>query len=274
MKSNFSQAELTFWNCAHGQNSFTKTQEFTTHIYNMFSGLNTDISTALILIILQAVQYYSTRRYDKIPCRTSKLRGAEYVTEVITQNHPRRVQEVLRIPLLTLSKLERFFLQHTDLRSSPYVDILEKIAMFMHVVGHRYTNREVQERFQHSGDTVSRCFQQVLRASLSLHAEWVKLPVMPHILSDYITLNPKFKPYFNDCLGALDGIYVPAHISSEDCRPYRNRNRCLSQNVLAVCDFEMHFCYILPGWGGSAHDSRVFKDAMDGKGFVVPEGKY
>lgn len=95
---------------------------------------------------------------------------------------------------------------------------------------------------------------------------------MPHILSDYITLNPKFTPYFNDCLGALDGTHVPAHISSEDYRPYRNRNRCLTQNVLAACDFEMHFCYILPGWRGSAHDSRVLKDAMSRKGFVVPEG--
>ena len=240
----------------------------------MFSGLNDDVSTVLILIILQAVQYYSTGRYDKIPCRTSKLRGAEYVSEVIQQNHPRRVQEIFRMPLSTLFKLERFFLHHTDLRSSRYVNILEKIAMFMHVVGHKYTNREVQERFQHSGDTVSRCFQQVLKASLFLHAEWVKLPAMPHVLSDHITSNPKFTPYFNDCLGALDGTHVPAHISSDECRPYRNRNGCLTQNVLAACNFEMHFCYVLPGWEGSAHDSRVLKDAMDGKGFVIPVGKY
>lgn len=71
----------------------------------------------------------------------------------------------------------------------------------------------------------------------------------------------------------MDGTHIPAHISSNDCRPYRNRNGCLTQNVLVACDFEMHFCYIFPGWEGSAHDSRVLKDSMDGKGFVVLEGK-
>ena len=142
------------------------------------------------------------------------------------------------------------------------------------MVGHKCTNREVQERFQHSGDTVSCYFQQVLKASLFFHAEWVKLPAIPLVLSDHINLNLKFTPYFNDCLGALDGTYVPAYIFSDECRPYQNQNGCLTQNILAACDFKMHFCYVLPGWEGSAHDSRVFKDAMDGKGFVILDRKY
>ena len=89
-------------------------------------------------------------------------------------------------------------------------------------MGHKYTNREVQERFQHSGDTISCCFQQVLKASLFLYAEWVKLPAIPHMLSNHITSNPKFTSYFNNYLGALDGTYVPAHISSDECRSYQN----------------------------------------------------
>lgn len=36
----------------------------------------------------------------------------------------------------------------------------------------------------------------------------------------------------------------------------------------------MRFRFILPGWEGSAHDSRILKGAIDGKGFVIPEGKY
>lgn len=124
------------------------------------------------------------------------------------------------MPLSNFFKLERFFLHHTDLCSPRYVNILEKIAMFMHVMGHKYTNREVQERFQHSSNTISCCFQQVFKASLFLHAGWVKLPALPYVLSDYITLNPKFISYFNDCLGALDGTHVPEHIFSNEYRPY------------------------------------------------------
>ena len=55
---------------------------------------------------------------------------------------------------------------------------------------------------------------------------------------------------------------------------YRNRKGTISQNVLAVCNFDMKFVYILAGWEGSAHDSRVLLDAQAGKGFKTPIGKY
>lgn len=64
------------------------------------------------------------------------------------------------------------------------------------------------------------------------------------------------------------------HILEHKCRPYQNRKRWLSQNVLAACDFDMRFRFLLLGWERSAHDGRILKDAIDGKGFVVPEGKY
>ena len=36
----------------------------------------------------------------------------------------------------------------------------------------------------------------------------------------------------------------------------------------------MHFCYVFPGWEGSTYDNQVFKDAIIGKRFVIPVGKY
>jgi hypothetical protein len=60
-----------------------------------------------------------------------------------------------------------------------------------------------------------------------------------------------------------------------DLQPrYRNRKGTLSQNVLAVCNFEMEFVYILAGWEGSAHDARVLQDAQISHGFTTPKGKY
>lgn len=63
---------------------------------------------------------------------------------------------------------------------------------------------------------------------------------------------------------------IPMHVLEHERRPYRNRKGWLSQNVLAACDYDMQFRFILPGWERSAHGSRILKDAMDGKGFVVP----
>lgn len=116
-------------------------------------------NTIPILIILATVEYYFTSRYEEIPCRTSLLSGNRYITELLPQNHPRRVQEVMRMSLHTLRQLESFCLTNTNLHSSRGVGLSEKLAMFIDVLGHGASNREVQEHFQHSGFTVSLCFQ-------------------------------------------------------------------------------------------------------------------
>lgn len=36
----------------------------------------------------------------------------------------------------------------------------------------------------------------------------------------------------------------------------------ISVNILAVCDKNMNFVYLLTGWEGSAADSRVLRDAV------------
>lgn len=46
----------------------------------------------------------------------------------------------------------------------------------------------------------------------------------------------------------------------------------ISQNVLAVCDFDMMFTFVCSVWEGSAHDSCVFYDAITRQenGFPLP----
>ena len=44
--------------------------------------------------------------------------------------------------------------------------------------------------------------------------------------------------------------------------PYLNMHNETGQNVLAVCDFDMRFTFVMSGWPDSAHDMRVFKDAI------------
>jgi hypothetical protein len=109
---------------------------------------------------------------------------------------------------------------------------------------------------------------------LKLYPHVVSLPTIDTPSPSRITDNPKYTPYFDDCIGALDGTHIAAHISREEQARYRNRKGTLSQNVLAVCDFNMQFVYVLPGWEGSAHDGRVLSDAQLRYGFTTPKGKY
>ncbi|XP_073048988.1 uncharacterized protein [Primulina eburnea] len=72
----------------------------------------------------------------------------------------------------------------------------------------------------------------------------------------------RFYPYFKDCIGAIDGTHIPVTVFGRDTNSYRNRHGTISQNVLAVCNFDLEFIYVLSGWEGSAHDSNVLTDAL------------
>jgi len=64
-----------------------------------------------------------------------------------------------------------------------------------------------------------------------------------------------------------------AHVPSSSVVSYHNRKGQVSQKVFAACTFDMYFSYVLAGWKGSAHDSRVLQDARS-KRFEILEGKY
>ncbi|XP_009113705.2 putative nuclease HARBI1 [Brassica rapa] len=65
-------------------------------------------------------------------------------------------------------------------------------------------------------------------------------------------------------------------IPTSDVPSYRNRKGFISQNVLAACNFDLEFMYVLSGWEGSAHDSKILSNALTrhGSRLIVPEGKF
>jgi hypothetical protein len=40
------------------------------------------------------------------------------------------------------------------------------------------------------------------------------------------------------------------------------RHGYTSQNVFPICDFDMRFTFVVAGWPGSAHDSRILTHAL------------
>lgn len=232
-----------------------------------------EVEGEIIPLILANVVDESSHHYEKQAVHTSILTGESYVQKLL-KGHPRAFQRTFRMPRYTYRKLEEFFENNTDLEASDTISIAQKFAMFIWIVGKGASNRDVQDRFQHSGDTVSRCFHQVLKALLIVHQHYVQQPNEDTFFADQIADNAKFSPFFDDCVGALDGTHIPVFVPAGKSIPYRNRKGYLTQNVLAACDFDMKFTYVLPGWEGSAHDARVLGDAVTNKDFVVPKGRY
>ena len=102
----------------------------------------------------------------------------------------------------------------------------------------------------------------------------IKLPDEEYQTDGQIMNDSKYASYFEDCHGALDGIHIDAHVPYEKRIPHRNRKGTLSQKVLAVVTFDLQYCYVVPGWEGFAHDSRVLTDAVANHGYAVPEDQY
>ena len=86
---------------------------------------------------------YGARYCIKIPCRTSSLGGEAWIQELISQVHPCRFQEVLRMPFDTFKELASFCRSHTSLHSSHLISIEQKLAMFLLCVGEGVSNRVV-----------------------------------------------------------------------------------------------------------------------------------
>ncbi|XP_060200766.1 uncharacterized protein LOC132629037 [Lycium barbarum] len=131
------------------------------------------------------------------------------------------------------------------------------------LIGHGVGNRMIQERFQHSGETVSIHFHKVLLACLKLAMDIIK-PKDPALSDVHTKLrdDKTYWPYFRNCIGAINGTHVACIVPSKDQIKYICRKGFTSQNVMTVCDRDTCFTFVWPGWEGIAFDARIFDQAL------------
>ncbi|WVZ58758.1 hypothetical protein U9M48_008990 [Paspalum notatum var. saurae] len=85
----------------------------------------------------------------------------------------------------------------------------------------------------------------------------------------------KYAPYFDGCIGALDGTHIRAQVKKEACRDFTNRKGETSFNVLAIVDMDMRFTYVGVGMAGACHEMEVMRECMRTPNFPrPPPGKY
>lgn len=77
-------------------------------------------------------------------------------------------------------------------------------------------------------------------------------------------------------VGAMDGTLITASVPAANQTAFRSRKAQISQNVLAICDFDMMFTFVYAGWEGSTNDAFVLRNAINcSDDFPFPpNGKY
>ncbi|RVX11459.1 L10-interacting MYB domain-containing protein [Vitis vinifera] len=159
-----------------------------------------------------------------------------------------------------------------------YQLVLAGCAAAATFTSHGLSNRMIQERFQHSGESVSRWFEIVLDVVCLMAIDIIK-PSDPQFkeVPDKIRNDDRYWPYFKNCIGVINGTHIPVVVPRDRKIPYIGRKGVTTQNVMAVCDFNMCFTFAWAGWEGAAHDARVFLEALRRPelGFPhPPRGKY
>ncbi|KAK1257137.1 hypothetical protein QJS04_geneDACA022970 [Acorus gramineus] len=207
------------------------------------------------------------------PMRTGPLSGHIFIHELL-QGHEARAYENLRMAPRLFLKLRDVLINKGLMKDTTNLTCTEQLAIFLHALGHGVSNRVLSERFHHSGETISRHFNAVLKAVVSLKREYINLPENDVQVHPHVRHNKIFYPYFKNAVGAIDGTHIPALVRKNKATRYRNRKGWISQNVMAACSFDLQFQYVAVGWEGSTADMRVLRWALESGGFSVPEGKY
>ncbi|XP_077249261.1 uncharacterized protein LOC143888724 [Tasmannia lanceolata] len=220
-----------------------------------------DLMAMVVEGVQDAIRYYSMY-FCKTPCRTSKYTGHKFIMDLL-DGAPNRCYKQLRTEKHVFRNLCNLFKTRYGLTPTKAMSIEEIMAMFLMTLGHGVSNRYMQERFQHSGETISRQFHKILTCAMRFSSDMIKPePNYNDIIPAYIQNRAKFYPYFKDCIGAIDGTHIPVIVPQTEQIPYRERKCYTSTNVMACCDFDMCFTFTWAGCEGAAHDTRIFSEAL------------
>ena len=79
-----------------------------------------------------------------------------------------------------------------------------------------------------------------------------------------------YAPFFDGCIGALDGTQVKVKVNKEAKIDHINRKGDVTINVCAIVDMDGRFTYVGVGMAGSVHDMSVLKECWEESNFPHP----
>ncbi|KAG5233162.1 protein ALP [Salix suchowensis] len=204
----------------------------------------------LIICTAGAISLYYINYMYKEPCMVSYNTGMRWLTELLN-GHWKRCVNMFRMDANTLTSLCLDLETQYGLKPSSRMPVIEKLAMFVFTIAVGASNRQVQERFQHSGETISRCINEVLEAVCLLAMDVIK-PTDPDFMSipSEIATNQRHMPHFKNCVGAIDGTHVRACVSAENQVPFIGRK---GKYYLVDAGYPNEYGYLGPYKGHRYH---------------------
>jgi hypothetical protein len=188
---------------------------------------------------------------DKAPYRVPAESGYDWVST--------SWYNMFRINRDVFDKLHNMLTESYGLKSTMRMSSVEALGPFLWIVGAPQSMRQAKDYFVRSTETCSRKFEKVLRSVSKLAAEIIR-PLDPEFSTVHQRLqSSRFSPYFDNCIGAIDGTYIKVAVPTKKVIQQTGRKGYTSRNVMAICDFDIRFTFVFARWPGSVHDTRMFK---------------
>ncbi|KAL5124323.1 Protein ALP1-like [Glycine soja] len=227
------------------------------------------VYACVVHMVIGVVTWYHNNYFVKEPTRNWKLEHHSFLNHLYRGTDKDCIEQ-LRFSKNAFFNLCRILQEKDGLVRTRNVPTTKAVAMFLHILAHNLKYRVVQFSYCRYKETISRQFNDVLRAVMKLSKDYLNF--QPCTLEG---AEANKWIWFERCIGALDGTYIPVTVSPDERPRYRNRNGDVSTNVLAACGPNLRFIYVLPGWEGSTGDSQVLRDALRCQNKLeIPTGKY
>ena len=221
-----------------------------------------------------AVALYASPQYWQQPYHTSALSGHAWVRELL-YGHPDQIYHELGMRLHVFIAFVAE-LRQAGMKDSHNITLEEKAAIFLYMSVTGLHSRHVAEQFQHSHTTICYYYCAVLDkvSSPPFYTNFVHLPHIDDPTPHRILNNPKFYPFFKDCIGAFDGSHINACPSLEDREAAWNCKGGVTQNTFAGGSVDTaKIQYMATGHDGCTSDSTMLEEAHM-RDFRIPPGKY
>jgi hypothetical protein len=212
---------------------------------------------------------YSERYFNKSEYRIPQQCGIEWVEECFG---PRRhFYKMFRMSIEMFSSLHDLLVSTYGLKSTSNVSSVESLAMFLYIVGGPQSFSHAENWFSRSTWTVHMKFKEVLLCLGKLAKDNIKLKDPSFTNDDARVREARFWPHFKGAIGAIDVSHIKVSVCSEEVVNHTCWHRYTSHNILAICDFDMRYTFVVAGWPGSAHDTRILNHALTNFGDQFPK---
>jgi hypothetical protein len=172
---------------------------------------------------------------NRFDYRQPAMSGLEWVERKLANSTT--CYNMFRMSPTMFHRLHDVLVEEYGLKSTPKSTSIEALGMFLWIVGAPQSVRQAEDRFERSLGTVHNLFYRVLKCVLKLADDIIK-PRDPHFRTRHPRVrNPRFYPFFKDCIGVIDGTHIPLVVPTDKFVQHMWRKGMTTQNVIGLVLF-------------------------------------